>query len=364
MVRALGRRVGGRRASRALAHGARLLAAAAVVACGGAKGPASDGRTVLTVYSPHGKDLLQRYEQGFEAEHPDVDVQWLDIGSQEVLDRVRAEKANPQADLWFGAPAELFDRAAAEGLLEPYRPTWAGVVPPEARDSADRWYGTYLTPEVIAYNRDAVTADEAPGDWDELLDPKWKDKIVIRDPVPSGTMRAIFGGILMRSVRATGNSDAGFAWLRRLDAQTRDYTLNPAVLYMKLGRQEGVVTVYNMPDIATLEKRTRIPVAWKVPRSGTPVLVDAIAIVKGTQRRDLAVKYYEYVTSRPALLGAARDLYRIPVRTDLAADSLPPWIRAAQRITPMPMDRRILADSLDGWMRKWDAEIRFSSRRS
>ncbi len=339
----------------------RIAALAACTACGG--GASGDGRTVLTIYSPHGKDLLQHYEQAFERANPTVDVQWLDIGAQEVLDRVRAEKNNPQADVWFGAPAEAFDRAAREGLLDAYRPAWADAVPPEARDSSDRWYGTYLTPEVIAYNRDAVRAEEAPADWDDLLLPKWKDRIVIRDPVPSGTMRAIFGGIILRGVQATGSSDSGFAWLRRLDAQTRDYALNPAVLYQKLGRQEGVVTIYNMPDIATLEKRTRIPIAWKVPTSGTPVLVDAIAIVRGAKQRALAARYYEFVTTREALREAARDFYRIPVRTDIAEDSLPPWIREARHVKAMPLDRRLLADSLDRWMRKWDAEIRNSSLR-
>ena len=57
--------------------------------------------------------------------HPDVDVQWVDMGSQDVLDRLRSERTNPQADVWFGAPAETFARAANEGLLEAYRPSWA-----------------------------------------------------------------------------------------------------------------------------------------------------------------------------------------------------------------------------------------------
>src|SRR6476646_7472645 len=91
-----------------------------------------DARTVLTVYSPHGKELLEYYEQGFEAAHPDVDVQWVDMGSQEVLDRLRAEKANPQADVWFGAPAAMFAHAASEGLLVAYTPTWAASVPADA----------------------------------------------------------------------------------------------------------------------------------------------------------------------------------------------------------------------------------------
>ena len=89
-----------------LRHAASLLTVSLALACG-----RGDGRTVLTVYSPPGKELLEHYERGFEAAHPAVDVQWVDMGSQEVLDRLRAEKANPQADLWFGAPAEIFGRA-------------------------------------------------------------------------------------------------------------------------------------------------------------------------------------------------------------------------------------------------------------
>src|ERR1700681_4853481 len=92
------------------------VAAMALAAC------SSDSRKVLIVYSPHGKELLEYFEKGFEKAHPDIDVQWVDMGSQEVLERVRAEKPNPQADVWFGAPAEAFDGATREGLLQPYQP--------------------------------------------------------------------------------------------------------------------------------------------------------------------------------------------------------------------------------------------------
>ncbi|MFL5577023.1 MAG: extracellular solute-binding protein [Gemmatimonadaceae bacterium] len=327
------------------------------LSCGG------DGRTVLTVYSPHGKELLTDYEQGFEKAHPTVDVQWVDMGSTEILDRLRAERDNPQADVWFGAPAESFERAAREGLLQPYRPTWAAAVPEEARDPKDLWYGTYMTPEVIGYNTDAVPAAEAPKDWDDLVDPKWKGRVLVRDPVPSGSMRAIFGAILARSIARTGSTASGWDWLRRLDANTKEYTLNPTILYQKLGRQEGVVTLYNMPDIATLRQRTKIPVAYVIPSSGTPLLVDAIAVVKGTKHGAEAQQFYEFVTTRPALLDAANAHLRIPARTDLPADSLPAWIQEARtQIKPMDVDRRLLADSLDAWMTYWDSHIRNSER--
>jgi iron(III) transport system substrate-binding protein len=84
-----------------------------------------------------------------------------------------------------------------------------------------------------------VSRDEAPQDWDDVLAPRWHDQVLIRDPMASGTMRAIWGLIIERSLRTTGDTAAAWAWLRRLDAQTRAYTLNPAVLDAKLARQEG-----------------------------------------------------------------------------------------------------------------------------
>ncbi|HVZ77638.1 MAG TPA: extracellular solute-binding protein [Gemmatimonadaceae bacterium] len=322
-----------------------------------------DTRTPLVVYSPHGKDLLQYYEQAFEKAHPDVDVQWVDMGSQDILDRVRSEKANPQADVWFGAPAESFARAAGEGLLAPYKPTWAAAAPADAHDANDLWYGTYLTPEVIAYNNVAVKEGDAPQDWDDVLDPKWKGKVVIRDPVSSGSMRAIFGAIIARSIRQTGSEQQGWDWLRRLDGQTREYVLNPTILYQKLGRQEGVISLWDMPDIATLQQATKIPVSYVIPRSGTPLLVDGIAIVKGSRHPELAREFYEFVTTPQALQDAAAKFLRIPVRTDLNADALPGWIRDARaRIAPMPVDQKMLLDSLDTWMKFWDANIRNSQR--
>ncbi|HEX6058269.1 MAG TPA: extracellular solute-binding protein [Gemmatimonadaceae bacterium] len=337
------------------------LSALAVLlaACGG------DGRAVVTVFSPHGSDLLEAVERDFEAANPDVDVQWVDLGSQDVLDRMRSERANPSADVWFGAPAEIFERAAAEGLLERYVPSWAGAVEADAVGTDSLWFGTYLTPEVIAYNSRMVSAAEAPKDWADVVDPKWRGQLLIRDPIASGTMRAIFGAQIARSIAETGSPERGYEWLRQLDANTKEYVLNPSLLYLKLGRQEGAITLWDMPDIATLEQRENVKdIAWVVPTSGTPVVVDGIALVKGADALEAAKRYYEFVTSEAELVKAAREWARIPARTDIPADSLPAWIREAKsEIRAMPLDRELLAEKLDEWMRYWDSNIRNQSRR-
>lgn len=318
-----------------------------------------EGRTPLVVYSPHGRDLLETFEAQFESAHPDVDVQWLDMGSQEVLDRLRSERANPQADVWFGAPSSMFAQATGDSLLASYRPGWADAIPADARGDGDAWFGIYLTPEVIAYNREAIDSADAPQDWDDVLDPRWEDRVLIRDPVASGTMRAIFGMILQRSLRETGSVEAGFDWLRRLDAQTREYTLNPTLLYQKLARQEGVITLWDLPDIEMLRSTSNLPIDYVIPPSGTPVVVDGIAVVRGARHPELARAFVDFVGDVPALTQAAREHFRIPARTDFPVDSLPDRLRAARaRVRPEPMDWALLEERGTEWMRRWDEEVR------
>jgi iron(III) transport system substrate-binding protein len=321
-----------------------------------------ESKPVLTVYSPHGKEQLELFERAFEASNPAVDLQWVDMGSQEVLDRVRSERANPQGDVWYGGPALFFERAAADDLLEPYRPAWAESVLPEARGAGDRYFGVYLTPAVIAYNGDAVAREEAPRDWDDVLDPRWTGKVLIRDPLASGTMRTIFGMVMYRGIEATGDTAAGYDWLRRLDSQTKEYVLNPALLYQKLARREGLITLWNLPDVLRVQDRSRL--AYVLPESGTPVLVDGIAIIKGTRQPELARSFIEYVGSVEGQLLAARNAYRNITRTDIPADSLPEWLlEVAGELKAMPVDWELLETRGREWMRYWDSNIRGWSKR-
>ena len=125
-------------------------------------------------------------------------------------------------------------------------------------------------------------------------------------------MRPIFCAIVARSFAQRDRRSKGYEWLRRLDSNTREYTLNPTILYQKLGRQEGVITLWDMPDIATLKTRLNIPVDYIIPSSGTPLLVDGIAIVKGTKKPAEAKLYYEFVTTPQAMKAAAEKFLAHP----------------------------------------------------
>lgn len=329
-----------------------LIAAILLGAC------TRDPRTPVYVYSPHGRDQLLLLEREFEKLHPQYDVRWLDMGSQEILDRIRFEKVNPQADVWFGGPSTIFDRAISEDLLAPYRPVWAEHVNRSGIGPRDLYFPVYRTPAIIAYNSNVVSPAEAPLDWEDVLDPRWKGKVLIRDPMASGTMRAIWGYLIARGLESGGGEEAGFDYLRRLDAQTKSYVLNPALLVEKLARQEGIVTLWDLQDILIAQDR-KLPFGYSFPKSGTVVIEDVIAIVKGARHPDAARAYIDYVGSVDAQILAARHIFRLPARHDLPEERVPGWVtRVEHEMKAADINWALLARKTKGWMTTWDQEVR------
>jgi iron(III) transport system substrate-binding protein len=328
-----------------------LLIVFALAGCG-------DGRTPLVIYSPHGGDLLALTEKAFEAKNPEVDVHWLDMGSQDVYDRVRSEAANPQADVWYGGPQTIFARGAKEGLLAPYRPQWAEAIPPQSRGPQDLYFASYRTAPVLVYNAKAVPAEQAPKDWDDLLAPQWTGKILIRDPLASGTMRTVFGMILAKSIHETGNPERGWEWLRRLDAQTKEYLQQPALMIEKLNRQEGTVTIWELTDLLWQKKRGS-PLDFRFPASGAPVIDDSIGLVKGAPHAEPAKKFIEFVGSTEGQELAAREAFRLPARTDIPAAQLPEWAQGVLRdLKPADVDWALIEQHGQEWMTNWDRTVR------
>ncbi len=301
--------------------------------------------------------MLAAFEQMYEAANPSDDVQWLDMGAQDAYERVRTERGNPQADIWWGGPSITFLRAEQESLLARYVPSWDSSVSPAMKSAGGFWYGTFVTPEVIMYNTHVLTERDAPGDWDDLLDPRWRGKIIIRSPLASGTMRIIFGALLQREEARTGSLDAGFDWLRRLDANTKTYAADPTQLYVKIAREEGIVTVWDLPDVLIQVQRNQYPFGYKVPSSGTPLITEGIAIVRGSPHPAEARNFYEFVTSRASILRQIRDFGRIPARRDLPVAEYPAWLQGL-RYSTLAVDWQRLATNEREWMRRWDADVK------
>lgn len=311
----------------------------------------SSSKDIVVVYSPHGAEMLGDYERLFEAAYPEVDMQWLDLGSQEVYSRVSAERGRPAADVWWGAPSTIFQQAAKEGLFAPYRPTWADAVDEAFHDPDHLWCATFRSPLAILFNHRKYTTADMPKTWDELLDPKWRQKISLRQPLPSGTMRTFISAMIARAP----SEDEGIAWLKQLHAATASYPESPNHLFDHLKKNEDRISVWLQPDIVMQRELNGFPFDYVLPED-TPVLTDGIAIIKEAPHPEWAKTFYEFVTTPEALAQQARTYAKMPARSDIDPDSLPDWM-TAQEILAMPYDAARFAANEKAWCARWEREV-------
>jgi len=312
---------------------------------------ACSSREVVVVYSPHGPDVGKDYEKMFEEAHPNIDLQWIDASSQDVFNRVNAEQNRPACDVWWGGPSTMFMQATKSGLLAPYEPSWAAAVGEGFKDPDSNWYGTYDTPLAIMFNNRKYTRETVPQNWDELLDPAWKNKITIRAPLKSGTMRTFIGSSILRA----GGDDEGIAWLTKLHGQTKSYMESPQLMFDHLKRNEELITVWIMPDAVLQRERNGYPFDSLIP-ADAPVLTEGIAIINGAPHRENAELLYEFITTNKALIHQANEYAKIPTRSDIDKSKLPAWM-GEQEVDAMEIDWEAFAQNEQGWIDRWKSEV-------
>jgi iron(III) transport system substrate-binding protein len=321
-----------------------------------------DGKKKVVVYSAHGRDILDQFEQAFEKDHPDVDVQTVYMGAEALLDRIRAERQNPQAAVWWGSHSTAMDVAAAEGLLLSYKPSYPvdGGDPgaPLMRHPDHLWTGCFLLPIVLGYQPARLPAADLPKRFADLADPRFKGKIVMRDPAASGTLRTFIGAVLARSVEETGSDERGFAFLKAFDANVHHYEGSPELLFEALEHGPPSLTVWNLTDFVFQKREKGYTFLAAGLDEPVPVVIDAIALVKGPRGESPEARaFYEFVNTLDALAILAKTHARIPVRPDFPPEKLLEEIRAV-KVVPMALDRTALAARIPGWMQRFERDIR------
>jgi iron(III) transport system substrate-binding protein len=118
------------------------------------------------------------------------------------------------------------------------------------------------------------------------------------------------------------------------------------------------VTLWDLPDIL-ISRSKGMPFDYRFPESGTVVINDAIALVKGAEHPEAAQAFIDFVGSPGAQILAAREVFRLPARLDLPPDSVPAWVAEVGRaMTIVPLDWKRLSEQGPVWMGYWDQHVR------
>lgn len=122
-----------------------------------------------------------------------------------LVNRLLAEKDNPQADVFWSSEVFNTIRLADEGALAAHDSAAAGDRPAAMRDPQGRWHGFAARARVIVYAPDRVAAADVPQTWMGLTNPRFRGRIVMADP-RFGTTGGHLGAMKVFWTRLAGTS--------------------------------------------------------------------------------------------------------------------------------------------------------------
>lgn len=104
---------------------------------------AAQGRTRLEVYSTLEIENLNDFKKSFEAENPDIEIQWNRDSTGIVTAKILAEQGQQRGDAIWGLAVTSMLLLEKKGLLEPYAPKNLAAIKPSFRDPANppAWVG-------------------------------------------------------------------------------------------------------------------------------------------------------------------------------------------------------------------------------
>lgn len=233
--------------------------------------------------------LAQLVGKAFEQKFPGVAVRVERAGGERIFTRVGQEYASGihVVDAVSTGDAAQFLAWKRQSMLAPYVPEdVAKYIPPAHRDP-DGFYATVRSSLcVIAYNTDLVKPDEAPKSFADLLDPKWKGKIVKAHPSYSGTVMTS----TYQMVR-----ELGWPYLEKLSKQNILQVQSATDTPNKIGLGECAVMADGNEYNVLLLKEAGRPIEVVYASEGSPFIVQPSAVFAAAPHPNAARLFENYL---------------------------------------------------------------------
>ena len=219
----------------------------------------------VVVYTFPGHEPLFR---AFQKKFPGIKVVEVTVRGSDRITRLLAERRGGKyiADVLIGGAGSAAIGLIKGGVLDPIAPA---LLLPEVLDTSKWWQGRYIygddegrrifsfagSPlQYFHYNTSLVKAQEFKSHWD-FVNPKWKGKIVIAEPLSGGTQEALQFLYF--------NRDIGPEFLKRFLTEM-DVTVSRDIRQMVDWTAQGKVA------IAALQNADRLDI-WQAKQQGLPV---------------------------------------------------------------------------------------------
>jgi ABC-type Fe3+ transport system substrate-binding protein len=270
-----------------------------------------EGQVLL--YTTHIVDQIVRpLIRGFQARVPGIDVKFVRSDGLGLVVRLinEARAGRVQSDVWSmvegvgpvlkGGYAAQFDVPNAKGL------------PPTLADPHKRWIATNLSIRSLAYNTQLVPAVQAPHTYRDLLDARWKGKLVWNPKSMTGAW-----GFIATAMQQLGERE-GMAYLRELAKQ--EIVPLPIAIRAVLDRViagEYPVGLEMNNTHAAISAAQGAPIKW-VPLDAATETLQVVGMSNGAPHPNAARLFIDFMVSR-AGQAIFREADYLPMRPDVPA---------------------------------------------
>ena len=248
-----------------------------------------EGKVVF--YTSTDIQVAEGLAKAFEAKYPGITAQVERTGAERVFQRIAQEyTSNIHAvDAVDSSDIVHLVHWKRQGWLAAYVPEDVARWPANVRDADGFYAAPRATFSVVGYNTERLMPENAPTSYADLLDAKWKGKIVKAHPAYSGNcMTATF--VLSRLL--------GWDYFKQLSGQ-RVMQVQGAVgppKMMALG--ERPVMFDGTEYVTLLAKAKGAPVAIVYPREGSPLVSGGSGVMKDAPHPNAARLFISFLFSR------------------------------------------------------------------
>ncbi|MCC7046465.1 MAG: extracellular solute-binding protein [Alphaproteobacteria bacterium] len=284
----------------------------------------------LVVYTSNESTLHNLVFPAFQKE-TGIRVDAVEVGSGVVMRRIAAEKDRPQGDVVWGLSRLNLNNN--KQFFTPYRSKNRDAIPAEFRDPDDHWIGTNLHLLVILANTNLVKPDVEPKTWEDLLAPRWKNKVAVTEPSNSGSA---YINLTFLSTLWGNPKEVGGDKLTKL-LQNIKVVNKSSLIFSGVGTGEyelGMALEY----AGYLWKTNGAPVKVIYPADGSVAVMEGTAIIKGAPNPDAAKQFVDFVTRKDIRELILAKMFRRPTRQDLDLAHLPGGLPQLSDVKVLPYD--------------------------
>jgi iron(III) transport system substrate-binding protein len=283
-----------------------------------------------------------------------IQLDYVRLSSGEALARLRAEKANPVFDIWFGGTGDPHFVAAEEGVTEFYKPKIWDDIRPELREAvASKYIPLYVGILGWAVNTRLLREKNIPepGTWEDLADARLRNLIAYPNPNTSGTGYTM----LATMVQVYGEAKA-FDILKRIHRNIVEYSRSGVTPGVLTGRGETAIGVTFIHD-AVLQILNGFPISYGAAKNGTGYEIGGLSLVKNAPNRANATAFIEWALS-PAAQALAADAksYQIPSNSKTPVPKVAPRFQDF-KVIKYDFVKYGTASVRDGLVNRWQREV-------